>query len=59
MGLIDDVRKRKDPWEKRFEEHRMEPEEYDYEHEKQHAEKIDMQIKLNCSRVGKFDHLDK
>ena len=59
MGLIDDVRKKRDPWEHRYEEHRMEPEEYDHEHEKINAEKIEQQIKLNCLKVGKFDHINK
>ncbi|NIP32097.1 MAG: hypothetical protein GTO02_22115 [Candidatus Dadabacteria bacterium] len=59
MGLIDNVRKRRDPWEQRFEEHRFEPEEYDHEFEKLNAEKIEEQVKLNCSKVGKFDHIEK
>lgn len=53
MGLIDDIRRKRDSWTKRFEEHREE-EEYDHEHEKLHAEKIEKQISYNRERVGVF-----
>ena len=59
MGLIDEVRKRRDSWDHRFEEHRAEEQEYDHEYEKANAQNIKKQIELNCSRVGKFEPLDK
>ena len=38
MGLIDNVRKNRDSWTKRFEEHREE-EHYDHEYEKNNKDK--------------------
>jgi len=57
MGLIDDIRKRRDSWTKRFEEHRDE-EEYDYEFEKNNAEKVAEEIKRNRENVGVFQKND-
>ena len=59
MGLIDEVRDRKDSWNTRYEEHRTEKEEYDHKFEKQNQQKIEEQIKENCEKVGNFEHLDK
>ena len=53
MGLIDDIRKHRDSWTKRFEEHRDE-EEYDHEYEKNNAEKVEAEIKRNREKVGVF-----
>ena len=57
MGLIDDVRKRRDSWTSRFEEHRDE-EEYDHEYEKNNAKKINEEIKRNREKVGVFPKID-
>lgn len=54
MGLIDDIRKKRDSWTKRFEEHREDEEEYDHEHERRHAEKIEERISHNREKVGVF-----
>lgn len=54
MGLIDDVRDRKDSWSKRYEEHRTEKEDYDHRFEEQNEEKIMDEIRKNCEKVGKF-----
>ena len=53
MGLIDDIRKRRDSWTKRFEEHRDE-EEYDHEYEKNNADKVTEEIKRKRESVGIF-----
>lgn len=58
MGLIDEVRKRRDPWTKRFEEQRQD----DYGSEQDEDGSSDMEnqkrIEENKRRVGKFDRLD-
>lgn len=51
MGLIDDVRKRRDSWIRRFEEHRQE-EESTYENLDPEAEQ--KRIMENRSKVGVF-----
>ncbi len=51
MGLIDDVRKRRDSWVKRFEEHRQE-EEVAYENLDPEAEQ--KRIMENRKKVGIF-----
>ena len=58
MGLIDDIRRHRDSWTKRFEEHR-EQEEYDHEYERNNAEKIAEEIKRNREKVGVFHRTDK
>ncbi len=57
MGLIDKIRDSRDSWLVRFEEHRIE-EEYDHEYEKLNAEKIEQQIKKNCTMFGVFPRKD-
>jgi len=51
MGLIDDVRKRRDSWVKRFEEHRQEEE---GEYVKNDPEEEQKRIMENRSKVGVF-----
>ena len=53
MGLIDDVRKRRDSWAKRYEEHRIE-EEYDFEYHSRNAQKLEKEIEENKKKVGVF-----
>lgn len=53
MGLIDEVRRKRDSWSKRFEEHRQD-EEYDFEHEHINAEKVEQEIERNKKMVGVF-----
>lgn len=57
MGLIDDVRDRKDSWSKRYEEHRSEKEEYDHRSEEQNEKSITEKIRENCKNVGNFKPL--
>jgi len=52
MGLIDDVRKRRDSWVRRFEEHRQEDE---GAHESRDPEEEERRIKENLKRVGVFE----
>ena len=59
MGLIDDARERRDSWNKRYEEHRTETEEYDHRFEKENEEAIQRKIKENCEKVGKFEPLNR
>ncbi|MGI9554275.1 MAG: hypothetical protein ACR2NC_05055 [Thermodesulfobacteriota bacterium] len=58
MGLIDNIRRNRDSWTKRFEEHRDE-EEYDHENEKINSDKIEEEIKRNREKVGVFPEIDK
>lgn len=58
MGLIDDVRKLRDSWTKRLEEHRCDEGEYDREYEENNAEKIEEEIRYNRERVGIFTKID-
>ena len=56
MGLIDDIRKNRDSWTHRFEEHR-ELEEYDHEYETKNSEKIQEEIEKKRKSVGVFPEL--
>lgn len=56
MGLIDDVRKKKDSWVKRFEEHRQEEE---YDHENLDPEAEQKRIMENRRKVGVFQKKPK
>lgn len=58
MGLIDDIRKKRDSWTKRLEEHREDEEEYDGEYEKRNAEEIQSRINYNRKKVGVFTRID-
>ena len=51
MGLIDDVRKRRDSWVKRFEEHRQEDE---HARENLDPDEEEKRISENLKRVGVF-----
>ena len=51
MGLVDDVRKRRDSWVRRFEEHRQEDEKA---HENLDPAEEEKRIKENLRRVGVF-----
>ena len=51
MGLIDDVRKRRDSWISRFEEQRQEEE---YEPDTRDPEVVEKEIFENCRKVGVF-----
>ncbi len=55
MGLVDEIRNRRDSWIRRFEEHRVAEESYDHEFERQNARKIEEEIKRNREMVGNFD----
>ncbi len=59
MGLIDEIRNRRDSWMSRFEEQRVFTEPYDHEFEKANTEKIEDQIKRNCKMVGNFPRREK
>ena len=56
MGLIDEIRRNRDSWTQRFEEHRIE-EEYDHEFEKNNTEKIEQEIMKKRQSVGVFPDL--
>ncbi|MGI9535152.1 MAG: hypothetical protein ACR2NW_09390 [Thermodesulfobacteriota bacterium] len=58
MGLIDNIRKSRDSWTKRFEEHRDE-EEFDHENEKSNSKKIEEEIQRNREKVGVFSKIEK
>lgn len=53
MGLIDEVRKRRDSWLKRYEEQRQD--EYGDEQEDLSEEEIQKRIEENKKKVGIFD----
>jgi hypothetical protein len=53
MGLIDDIRKKRDSWTARLEEHRKEPEEKDARNSNGRDD-IDDLILKNRSKVGNF-----
>ncbi len=53
MGLIDDIRKRRDPWAARLEEHRKELEEKDA-HNPDDIVNTDDLIQKNRINVGRF-----
>ncbi len=52
MGLVDDVRKKRDSWVRRFEEHRQEDEGV---HESRDPKEEEKRIKENLRRVGVFE----
>ena len=52
MGLVDDVRKKRDSWMRRFEEHRQEEE---GAQEGRNPEEEERRIKENLKRVGVFE----
>lgn len=52
MGLVDDVRKKRDSWVSRFEEHRQEDE---GTHESPDPAEEERRIKENLKRVGVFE----
>ena len=54
MGLVDEIRNRRDSWSRRLEEQRISQEPYDYEFEKRNANRIEEEIKKNREKVGKF-----
>ena len=56
MGLIDDVRKKRDSWVKRFEEHRQEEEGGG---EGRDSAEEERKIKENLKRVGVFEPREK
>jgi hypothetical protein len=53
MGLIDDIRNKRDSWTARLEEHRKDPEEDDVRNSNG-ADKIDELILKNRSKVGNY-----
>jgi hypothetical protein len=53
MGLIDDIRKKRDSWTARLEEHRKDPEEGDVRNS-DGTENIDDLILKNRSKVGNY-----
>ncbi|MGH7884091.1 MAG: hypothetical protein ACRENO_00190 [Thermodesulfobacteriota bacterium] len=59
MGLIDNLRDERDSWNKRYEEHRAEKEDYDHMFHKQNVSKIEEDIKRNREKVGKFFPISK
>ncbi len=52
MGLVDDVRKKRDSWVRRFEEHRQEDEGI---HESRDPKEEEKRIKENLGKVGVFE----
>jgi hypothetical protein len=52
MGLVDDVRKKRDSWVRRFEEHRQEDEGMPEDRDPKEEEK---RIMENLKRVGVFE----
>jgi hypothetical protein len=52
MGLIDDTRKKRDSWVRRFEEHRQEDESTN---ENLDPEEEERRIRANLGRVGVFE----
>ena len=59
MGLVDDIRNRRDSWSRRLEEQRVSQEPYDHEFEKRNARKIEEEIKKNRKMLGKFPTAEK
>jgi hypothetical protein len=51
MGLVDDIRKKRDSWVRRFEEHRQEDESA---HENLDPEAEERRIRENLKKVGVF-----
>ncbi len=59
MGLVDEIRNRRDSWSRRLEEQRVSQEPYDHEFEKRNARRIEEEIKKNQEMVGKFPPVEK
>ncbi|MXW44268.1 MAG: hypothetical protein F4X32_01750 [Candidatus Dadabacteria bacterium] len=59
MGLVDEIRNRRDSWNSRLEEQRASQEPYDHEFEKGNARRIEEEIRKNREMVGKFPFLEK
>jgi len=59
MGLVDEIRNRRDSWSQRLEEQRVSQKPYDHEFEKRNAKKIEEEIKKNRDMVGKFPPVEK
>lgn len=59
MGLVDEIRNRRDSWSRRLEEQRVSQEPYDHEFEKRNARRIEEEIKKNRAMVGKFPPVEK
>lgn len=59
MGLVDEIRNRRDSWSRRLEEQRVSQEPYDYEFENRNADTIEEEIKKNREKVGKFPTVEK
>ncbi len=59
MGLVDEIRNRRDSWSQRLEEQRVSQKPYDHEFEKRNAKKIEKEIKKNRDMVGKFPPVEK
>ena len=54
MGLVDEIRNRRDSWTRRLEEQRACEEDYDHESEERNAVRIAEEIEKNRSMVGRF-----
>ncbi|MCY3985678.1 MAG: hypothetical protein OXF23_01345 [Candidatus Dadabacteria bacterium] len=54
MGLVNEIRDRRDSWSRRLEEQRVSREPYNHKFEKQNARRIEEEIKRNQEMVGKF-----
>ena len=59
MGLVDEIRNRRDSWSRRLEEQRVSQEPYDHEFEKRNTRRIEEEIKKNRKMVGKFPPVEK
>ncbi len=59
MGLVDEIRNRRDSWNRRLEEQRVSQKPYDHEFEKRNADRIEEEIKKNREMVGKFPTAEK
>lgn len=59
MGLVDEIRNRRDSWSRRLEEQRVFQEPYDHEFEKRNSQRIEEEIKRNREKVGKFPTVEK
>ncbi len=59
MGLIDELRKRKDSWYARLEEHRRDAEDLYSISEDKSEEEVEKEIQKNRRKVGVFDFKDR
>ncbi len=59
MGLVDEIRNRRDSWNRRLEEQRISQEPYDHEFEKRNAGRIEREIEKNREMIGKFPAVEK